>query len=69
MDLGTEISCCTPNHTVLSSVRLPLSQWIRKNIVIAVSANAKQFLGRTPKHIKTIRPMKDVVIAKFDTTA
>ncbi len=38
------------------------------NKVVAVGAQAKQFIGRTPKNIKTIRPMKDGVIADFDIT-
>ncbi len=36
--------------------------------VVAVGAQAKQFIGRTPKNIKAIRPMKDGVIADFDIT-
>lgn len=36
--------------------------------VVAVGNEAKQMLGRTPGHIKAIRPMKDGVIADFHTT-
>lgn len=36
--------------------------------VVAVGIEAKQMLGRTPGHIKAIRPMKDGVIADFHVT-
>jgi len=35
--------------------------------VVAVGNEAKKMLGRTPEGIKAIRPMKDGVIADFDT--
>jgi rod shape-determining protein MreB len=37
----------------------------RDNDVIAVGAEAKSMVGRTPDTIKTVRPMKDGVIADF----
>jgi rod shape-determining protein MreB len=36
--------------------------------VIAVGRDAKAMLGRTPGHIRAIRPLKDGVIADFDVT-
>ncbi len=36
--------------------------------VMAVGADAKRMLGRTPGNIQAIRPMKDGVIADFDIT-
>jgi len=36
--------------------------------VLAVGEEAKQMIGRTPGNIVAIRPMKDGVIADFDTT-
>lgn len=38
------------------------------NKVLAVGEEAKQMIGRTPGNIVAIRPMKDGVIADFDTT-
>lgn len=35
----------------------------------AVGEDAKKMIGRTPGNIRAIRPMKDGVIADFDTTA
>jgi rod shape-determining protein MreB and related proteins len=36
--------------------------------IVAVGANAKRMIGRTPGNIVAIRPLKDGVIADFDTT-
>ncbi|MDY6852936.1 MAG: rod shape-determining protein, partial [Thermodesulfobacteriota bacterium] len=36
--------------------------------IVAVGQEAKEFLGRTPKKIEAIRPMKDGVIADFNVT-
>jgi rod shape-determining protein MreB len=40
----------------------------QKNRVLAVGAEAKRMLGRTPGNIVAIRPMKDGVIADFEIT-
>ena len=37
--------------------------------VISVGSEAKEMIGRTPGTIRAIRPMKDGVIADYDTTA
>ena len=39
-----------------------------KNRILAVGKEAKRMVGRTPGNIVAIRPLKDVVIADFDTT-
>lgn len=36
--------------------------------VLAVGAEARQMIGKTPAHIEVIRPLKDGVIADFDQT-
>ena len=36
--------------------------------VLAVGKEAKEMVGRTPGKVKAIKPMKDGVIADFDTT-
>ncbi len=36
--------------------------------IVAVGAEAKQMLGRTPAHIKAVRPLVDGVISDFDIT-
>ena len=42
---------------------------MRSDDVLAVGAQAKDMLGRTPGSIIAVRPMKDGVIADFDITA
>lgn len=37
--------------------------------IISVGSDAKEMIGRTPGSINAIRPMKDGVIADYDTTA
>jgi rod shape-determining protein MreB len=39
-----------------------------KRLIQAVGRDAKQMLGKTPKNIEAIRPMKDGVIADFEVT-
>ena len=39
------------------------------NSVVAVGTEARQMIGRTPGHIKAMRPMQHGVIADYDTTA
>lgn len=39
-----------------------------KDVILAVGAEAKEMIGRTPGNIVAIRPMKDGVIADFDIT-
>ena len=39
-----------------------------KKAVLAVGEEAKLMLGRTPGNIQAIRPLRDGVIADFDTT-
>ena len=38
----------------------------RTRRVLAVGAEAKSMIGRTPSHIQAVRPLKDGVIADFD---
>jgi len=40
----------------------------RINKVIAVGEESKQMIGKTPKEIEVVRPLKDGVIADFDVT-
>ena len=39
------------------------------NAVVAVGTEAKQMIGRTPSHIRAVRPLQDGVIADYDVTA
>jgi rod shape-determining protein MreB len=40
----------------------------RNHRALAVGADAKRMIGRTPAHIQAIRPLRDGVIADFDIT-
>ncbi|HEX8100699.1 MAG TPA: rod shape-determining protein [Actinomycetota bacterium] len=40
----------------------------QNNAILAVGSEAKRMIGRTPSHIRAIRPLKDGVIADFDIT-
>jgi len=51
-----------------SVVALPNDMSNNKNATVAVGAEAKRMLGRTPGSIQTVRPMKDGVIANFNVT-
>ena len=44
------------------------TEWGAYKSIAAVGKEAKQMLGRTPKSIVAIRPMKDGVIADFSVT-
>lgn len=52
-------------------VREPSVVAIRTDMktIAAVGEDAKRMIGRTPGNIRAIRPMKDGVIADFDTTS
>src|SRR3989338_1582770 len=41
---------------------------IKTNQILAVGVKAKEMLGRTPGHIKAIRPLVDGVISDFEVT-
>ena len=42
---------------------------IRNDTVLAVGSQAKEMVGKTPRSIIAVRPLKDGVIADFDVTA
>lgn len=41
----------------------------KKKDILAIGSSAKKMLGRAPKSIEIVRPLKDGVIADFDATA
>ncbi len=56
---GKGVVCNEPSVVALDS---------HTNRVLAVGAEAKRMLGKTPSNIVAVRPMKDGVIADFDVT-
>ncbi len=69
MDLGTANTLIyTQKDGVVLNEPSVVALDSRDGKVLAVGREAKEFLGRTPKKIVAIRPMKDGVIADFDVT-
>ncbi|MBF13078.1 MAG: rod shape-determining protein [Legionellales bacterium] len=72
IDLGTANTLIyLPGHGIV--LNEPSVAAIKKNLttrpeICAVGINAKKMEGRTPGHIKAIRPLKDGVIADFYVT-
>jgi rod shape-determining protein MreB and related proteins len=71
IDLGTANTLIVSQGGII--LNEPSVVAIRKNgqgqeTVVAVGAEAKRMLGRTPGHIVAIRPLKDGVIADFHIT-
>ena len=70
MDLGTANTLLyTRDGGIIVNEPSVVAIDTRNNEVLAVGSEAKRARGRTPKRIKTIRPMKSGVIADFDTTS
>ncbi|MDR1856469.1 MAG: rod shape-determining protein [Desulfovibrio sp.] len=69
MDLGTANTLLfTRSHGIVINEPSVVAVDVDTGKILAIGAQAKEFLGRTPRRIKAIRPMKDGVIADFDTT-
>ena len=69
MDLGTANTLLyTRDGGIIVNEPSVVAIDTRNNEVLAVGSEAKRARGRTPKRIKTIRPMKSGVIADFDVT-
>lgn len=69
MDLGTANTLLyTKADGIVINEPSVVAVDVQTGKVLAVGAQAKQFIGRTPQRIRAIRPMKDGVIADFDVT-
>ena len=69
MDLGTANTLIyTQKDGVVLNEPSVVALDSRDGKVLAVGREAKEFLGRTPKKIVAIRPLKDGVIADFEVT-
>lgn len=72
IDLGTANTCVFVKGKGIV-LREPSVVAVKKDLrgnttVLAVGQEAKRMLGRAPKYIEAIRPMKDGVIADFEIT-
>lgn len=69
MDLGTANTLLyTKRNGIVLNEPSVVALDAERGSVLAVGREAKEFLGRTPKSIKAIRPMRDGVIADFEVT-
>lgn len=69
MDLGTANTLLyTRNNGIVLNEPSVVAIDADRGHALAVGREAKEFLGRTPKSIRAIRPMRDGVIADFEVT-
>ena len=69
IDLGTSNTLVyLKGHGIVINEPSVVAVNIKTNQVLAVGAKAKEMLGRTPGHIKAIRPLVDGVISDFEVT-
>ncbi|MDY0407526.1 rod-share determining protein MreBH [Virgibacillus soli] len=70
IDLGTaNILIYTKNKGIVLNEPAVVAIDINTKQVIAAGAEAKEMVGKTPRNIVPIRPLKDGVIADYDVTA
>lgn len=69
MDLGTANTLLyTRAHGIVINEPSVVALDAESHAVLAVGTAAREFIGRTPRRIRAVRPMKDGVIADFDVT-
>jgi len=70
IDLGTANTLVySKNKGIIFNEPSVVAIDLNTNQVLAVGLDAKEMIGKTPDHIRTVRPLKDGVIADFDITA
>ncbi|MDP2788907.1 MAG: rod shape-determining protein [bacterium] len=69
IDLGTSNTLVyLKGHGIVINEPSVVAVNIKTNQILAVGEKAKEMLGRTPGHIKAIRPLVDGVISDFEVT-
>ncbi|HEY4503204.1 MAG TPA: rod shape-determining protein [Candidatus Paceibacterota bacterium] len=69
IDLGTSNTLVyLKGHGIVINEPSVVAVNIKTNQVLAVGMKAKEMLGRTPGHIRAIRPLVDGVISDFEVT-
>jgi len=69
IDLGTSNTLVyLKGHGIVINEPSVVAVNIKTSQILAVGAKAKEMLGRTPLHIKAIRPLVDGVISDFEVT-
>jgi rod shape-determining protein MreB len=70
IDLGTaNVLVYVTGRGIIAREPSVVARERRTNRTLAVGEEARQMVGRTPHHIRAIRPLRDGVIADFDVTA
>ena len=69
IDLGTSNTLVyLKGHGIVINEPSVVAVNIKTNQILAVGMKAKEMLGRTPGHIKAVRPLVDGVISDFEVT-
>jgi len=69
IDLGTSNTLVyLKGHGIVINEPSVVAVNVKTSQILAVGAKAKEMLGRTPGHIKAIRPLVDGVISDFEVT-
>lgn len=69
IDLGTSNTLVyLKGHGIVITEPSVVALNIKTNQILAVGEKAKEMLGRTPGHIKAVRPLVDGVISDFEVT-
>lgn len=69
IDLGTSNTLVyLKGHGIVINEPSVVAVNIKTNQILAVGTKAKEMLGRTPPHIKAVRPLVDGVISDFEVT-
>ncbi len=69
IDLGTSNTLVyLKGHGIVINEPSVVAVNIKTNQILAVGGKAKEMLGRTPGHIKAVRPLVDGVISDFEIT-
>jgi rod shape-determining protein MreB len=69
IDLGTSNTLVyLKGHGIVINEPSVVAVNMKTNQILAVGAKAKEMLGRTPGHIKAVRPLVDGVISDFEVT-
>lgn len=69
IDLGTSNTLVyLKGHGIVINEPSVVAVNIKTNQILAVGSKAKEMLGRTPGHIRAIRPLVDGVISDFEVT-
>ncbi|MCM2339433.1 MAG: rod shape-determining protein [Burkholderiales bacterium] len=69
IDLGTSNTLVyLKGHGIVINEPSVVAVNIKTNQILAVGEKAKEMLGRTPGHIKAVRPLVDGVVSDFEVT-